>query len=118
MTVAVMILTGLAAGLLSGLLGVGGGTILIPVFIHFFKMDTHRAFGTSLAVIIITALFGAARYHASRMVDVKVFAVVAVFSVIGVLIGVNITLGLDAGLLKKAFAVFLVIVAVNMFFNS
>ncbi|HNV85684.1 MAG TPA: sulfite exporter TauE/SafE family protein [Candidatus Omnitrophota bacterium] len=118
MTFVLMILTGAAAGFLSGALGVGGGTVLIPAFMRFFGMETHRAFGTSLAVIVLTAFFGAIRYKMDHMVDLKVFAVVSVFSVIGVLIGAHISLGLEAGLLRKIFAVFLAVVAVHMFFKA
>jgi len=113
-----MTLTGIAAGLLSGALGVGGGTILIPAFMRFFGMETHRAFGTSLAVIVVTAFFGAIRYKMDHMVDLKVFAVVSLFSIIGVFVGAHISLGLEAGLLRKVFAVFLAVIAVHMFFKA
>ena len=53
-----IILGGLFAGFASGLLGIGGGVLLVPLLLYGFKLDIHQAIGTSLAIIIPTAIFG------------------------------------------------------------
>jgi len=113
-----MMLVGLASGCLGGLFGVGGGTILIPAFVHLFKMPMHRAIGTSLAVIVVTAAFGAMRYHFSRMVDWRVVLVVSIASIGGVLFTSQVALGMNGGLLQKLFAIFLFVVAIHLFFKA
>lgn len=118
MMIAGIALVGLLSGFLGGLFGVGGGTILIPVFVHLFKMPMHRAIGTSLAVIVATAFFGALRYQFSQMVDWRVVLVASVASVGGVLLSSQLALGMNAGLLQKLFAIFLFVVALHMFFKA
>ena len=104
-------------GIVSALLGVGGGLIFVPLFHYLLKMDMHQAVGTSLAIIVPTALMGAWKHSAHQFVDWKVFLFAVVFAVLGGFIGAQISIGLDAGVLKKVFAVFLLFVAAKMFFS-
>ena len=102
------------AGILSGLLGIGGGLILVPLFHYLLKMNMHLAVGTSLAIIVPTAIVGALRHAGGSYVDWKVFVFAALFAVLGSLIGANISVSLDAVFLRKIFAVFMVLVAIKM----
>ncbi len=113
-----MVVAGLAAGLLSGLLGVGGGVILVPVFVYLLKMDIHLAIGTSLAVIIPTALMGTFKHYLQHSVDGKVFLIVSVFAILGAFYGVHISLGLTGPTLKKLFAIFLFFLSLYMYFKG
>ena len=105
----------LLAGILSGLIGIGGGLVLVPLFHYLLKMNMHTAVGTSLAIIVPTALIGASRHASGNFVDWKIFLFSALFAVIGGFIGAGISMHLDAALLKKIFAVFLVLIAIKMF---
>lgn len=109
--------SGLAAGLLSGLLGVGGGALLVPVFIYLFKMDVHVAVGTSLAVIVPTALAGSLRYLAGHSIDGKMVLWISIFSIVGALLGAHVSLGLAAPVVKKLFAVFLFVLSLYIYFG-
>src|SRR3989338_10733312 len=105
------------AGIFSGLLGIGGGLILVPLFHYLLKMDMHLAVGTSLAIIVPTALVGTFRHASGNFIDWRVFIFSVVFAIIGGFIGAGVSMHLDVTLLKKIFAVFLILIAVKMFFQ-
>jgi len=107
---------GILGGFLGGLFGVGGGTVFVPLLMLLKGFDVHRAIGTSLLIIIFTALAGAAFHGRAGMVDWKAAIILGVFSVLGVWLGTKLSLKLDAGMLQRLFAVFLVAVAVKLFF--
>lgn len=104
----------LLAGVASGLLGIGGGIILVPLFHYVLKMNIHAAIGTSLVVIVPTALMGTWRYAAHQNIDWSIFVLAGIFSVLGGLIGASVSVNLDAALLRKIFGVFLLLIAIKM----
>ena len=109
-------LLGIVAGVLSGLFGVGGGTVLVPLFLYILKMDIHTATGTSLAVIIPTAIFGTLFQSSAGQVNWKIAIVVGVLACAGSYIGVKLNVVLPPQNLQKIFAVFLFIIAIQLFF--
>ncbi len=109
------IVIGFFAGMIGGLLGVGGGLVLVPLFHYLLKMDMHVAIGTSLAVIVPTALFGTLPNIASGNVQWRIFIIAAACTIVGSYLGAKISMNIDVSLLKKVFAVFLVLVAIRMF---
>lgn len=120
MSISILILAAvisLAAGILSGLLGIGGGLILVPLFHYLLKMNMHAAVGTSLAIIVPTALIGAYRHASGNFVDWRVFVFSTIFAVIGGFLGAGISMNLDVVLLRKIFAAFLLLIALKMFFQ-
>jgi len=114
--VVLTILISFFGGIMSALLGVGGGLIFVPLFHYVLKLNMHHAIGTSLAIIVPTALVGAWRHQLHGLVDWKVFVFAIVFSVLGGLLGSYISVGLDVAVLKKIFAGFLIIIAIRMLF--
>lgn len=117
MILALAALISLLAGVLSGILGIGGGLILVPLFHYVLKMDMHLAIGTSLAIIVPTALIGAFRHASGSFVDWRIFFFSAVFAVLGGFIGASISVSLDVVLLRRIFAVFLLLIALKMLFQ-
>lgn len=109
-------LIGVLGGFLGGLFGVGGGTVFVPLLMFLKGFDIHRAVGTSLVIIIFTALAGAFFHGKAGMVDWKAALLLGIFSALGVWLGTRLSLKLDAATLQRVFAVFLVAVAVKMFF--
>ena len=105
------------AGIFSGLLGIGGGLILVPLFHYILKMNMHQAVGTSLAIIVPTALIGAFRHASGNLVDWRIFVFSALFAIVGGFIGAGISMNLDVVMLRKIFAVFLLLIAAKMFFQ-
>ncbi|HHV35255.1 MAG TPA: sulfite exporter TauE/SafE family protein [Syntrophomonadaceae bacterium] len=111
------IAAGFAAGWLSALLGIGGGVVLVPMMMYFFKVPIQQAVGTSLAVIIPTALVGAWKHYNLNHLDTKLAVILAVGAVIGAYVGALSVNVISPDLLRKVFAVLLFITAVRMFIS-
>lgn len=109
---------GFLGGIASGLFGIGGGVVFVPLLILFSGFNPHLAIGTSLIAIIPTALVGAYRHFAARSVNFQTAILLIVFAVIGAWIGSGLSLKLDVGVLRKAYAVFLFVIAARLFFQS
>ena len=110
-----LILIGILAGGLSGLVGVGGGIIMVPLLVMFFSFNQHEAQGTSLAVLAVPVTAVAVfNYYKEGQINLKYAAIIAVFFVIGSIVGSKFALTLDQKVLKKIFAVVLVVIAGKM----
>ncbi|HEV2058851.1 MAG TPA: sulfite exporter TauE/SafE family protein [Solirubrobacteraceae bacterium] len=105
------ILIGLAAGVVAGLLGVGGGTLFVPALTIGLGLSQLDAEATSLLAIIPVALVGAVRQHAHGNVDVRTGAVLGVVAVAGALAGVAIANAVPQRALEVGFGLFLLFVA-------
>ncbi|WP_394759146.1 TSUP family transporter [Flavobacterium sp.] len=114
-----LIIIGLLAGILSGLVGVGGGIIMVPLLVLFVGFSQHQAQGTSLAVLAVpVTAFAVFNYYKAGYVNWKYALIIAVFFVIGSYFSSKIAIGLDQKMLKKIFSVFIIIVAAKMFFEK
>ena len=111
-------LIGIAGGFASSLFGVGGGVIFVPLLALFLQMNFHLAVGTSLAAIIPTAVVGTFRHFSHGQVDWRVACLLAVFAAAGAWMGAGVSLQLDVLVLKRIFAVFLVCIALRLFFTQ
>lgn len=105
---------GLSTGVLSGLLGVGGGVVLVPMLIFILGTEQHVAQGVSMLFIIPTALSGL--YHLTRckLVNLRVAALVASGAVTGALVSANFAQYIPADDLKKLFGAFVIISGLRM----
>ena len=106
MTIIITLVAGMFAGVLSGLLGVGGGLILIPIMIFLLDMSQHTAQGISLLVIIPTALAGIWQLHKAQLVNYKLALYLSIGAVLGALLSANFVQYIPADNLKKIFGVF------------
>jgi len=111
---AVTIGIGLVAGLLGGLFGLGGGAIIVPMLILGIGMNPALAIGTSLATIIPTALMATLRHSQLGHVDWKVAGLMAIGSVAGAYTGASLSAHVPADLLKRGFAILLLVTAARM----
>jgi len=111
-----LILMGLAAGTLSGLVGIGGGVIMVPMLIRLAMAEQHEAQGMSLAYMIITALVGffSYKYRFDVRLDYRAVALLTVGGVIGALVGSWGANHINAFWLRKIFAVLMVVIAAKM----
>jgi hypothetical protein len=117
-TVVILIIVGLLAGTMASALGVGGGIIFVPALVVILDFSQHEAQGTSLAVIIPTAII-ATIVHARRgRVDWRVALPVACGGVLGALAGAGLALQLDGALLRRLFAALLLVLAARMLLRS
>ena len=114
MTVVGLILIGLAGGAMAASLGVGGGIIYVPSLVAIFALGQHEAQGTSLAVIIPVAIVAATVHGRAGRVDWRTAALLGAGGIVGGLLGARLALSLEAPVLRKMFAVFLVLMAIRM----
>lgn len=110
--------TGIGAGIISGLVGIGGGVLLVPILLYVFKLDMHSAAGTSLAIIIPTSIAGAMSHFARGSVDWRLALLIGVGAVAGASLGTWIGSSLSAVTLKRIFAVILLIVSFTILLDS
>ena len=114
MTLVGYLAIGLVAGTVASSLGVGGGVVFVPALVIFFSFDQHVAQGTSLAVIVPTAIVGAWVHARAGRVEWPYAVPLGIAGVAGGVIGGGIALALDDALLRRLFAAMLVITAVRM----
>lgn len=107
-------LIGLLGGVASGLFGVGGGIVMVPAMIYFLTMDIKLAVGTSLAVIIPTALTGMLKHYQLGQVDWRVALSLIPMAVVGGYLGAWLTSSLSSANLKRMFGGFLVLVGIRL----
>lgn len=113
----ILIVIGLLAGIFSGLMGVGGGIVMIPLMIFALGFTQHEAQGTSLAVLAVpVTLIAAYNYYEAGHVNWKYAAVIAVTFVVGAYFGSKLAISIDQVLLKKIFAILLIVVALRLLF--
>ena len=107
---------GLMGGITSGLFGVGGGVVMVPAMMLFMGLTTHAAVGTSLLIIVPTALMGAWKHHTQGNLQIPIALALAPTAIIGGFIGAWLTKYLSSGDLKRAFGGFLVLVGLRLLF--
>ncbi|MFA6403416.1 MAG: sulfite exporter TauE/SafE family protein [Salinivirgaceae bacterium] len=118
-TLVLLILIGLLAGSLGGLLGIGGGIIMIPAMVYILGMSQHEAVGTSLAVMLPPiGMFAAYNFHKAGYINLKYALIMATAFMIGSFFSSKIAVTLPANIIQKVFSVFLILVAVKMFFTK
>lgn len=118
-TVLILVAIGVAAGMLSGFIGVGGGMIVVPALIYFLGLSQFEAQGTSLAMMIPPIGFlGVLNYYKSDAINIKYALIIAVFFVIGAYFGSKITLKLPPAKVKFAFGILMLYVAFRMVWTS
>jgi uncharacterized protein len=115
MNIFLYILLGVVAGIFSGLIGIGGGIVIVPVLVLLFGLSQHTAQGTTLALMVPPiGLLAALAYYKQGFVDLKIAAFICIGFFIGGLIGAKFALGIPETILKKIFGVVLLAVSVKM----
>lgn len=119
-TILILIIIGLSAGILSGMIGVGGGIIMVPLFVLFLGLTQHNAQGLSLAVMLPPVTFLAVYNYqkAGGGIDWRVALIVSLLFVIGGFIGSKIALQIDQRTLKKVFGFLMLFVAIKLIFTK
>jgi len=111
------VLVGIIAGLFGGAFGVGGGGIMVPIFVIFFGLSQHQAQGTSLAVMVLPIfIFAVWKYYAAGNVNVKMAVFVALGFAVGAFISSHYVQGVSDVNLRRGFGIALIIIALKMIF--
>jgi len=114
-TILIVITIGLAAGILGGMVGVGGGIIMVPAMVFFLAFSQQKAQGTSLALMLFpVGILGVWNYYRKGFVDMRVAGLLAVGFVLGSYLGSRFSLTLPQATLRHLFALVMLAVAVRM----
>jgi len=118
--IAGLLALGLAAGLMSSLIGIGGGIIIVPALVLVFAMSQKMAQGTSLVMLLPPiGIMGVLNYYKQGYVDFKVAGILIVAFVAGSYLGSKVAVNLPELAIKRIFGAFLMAIAIKyMFFNK
>jgi uncharacterized protein len=110
---------GLAAGVLSGLFGIGGGILVVPSLIFLAKFPTKLAIGTSLgAMLLPVGLLGAYAYYQQGNLNIKASMLIGLGLFLGAYVGARLAHQLSAPTLQRMFAVFILVMAVRLWIEA
>jgi len=116
---ALLVALGLVAGILSGLIGLGGGVIIVPALVFLFHLSQHQAQGTTLAMLVPPiGILAAWTYYRHGYVDLRIAALVGVGLMVGALLGAKIATNLSSQVLEKIFGVVLLLIAIKMIWGK
>lgn len=106
---------GLVAGVLSGLVGIGGGVVIVPALVFLLDFTQQKAQGTTIALLVPPIGFLAAlTYYRQGLVDGKVAAYICLGFIVGGLVGARIATGMPGAVLEKIFGTVLLLIALKM----
>jgi uncharacterized membrane protein YfcA len=116
-TVILLVIVGLAAGALSGMVGVGGGIIIVPALVFFLGFSQLQAQGTSLGLLLLPAgILAVWNYYKQGYIDIKVVGIMFISFVLGGWFGSKFALSIPQETVKKIFAIVLLLVGCKMLF--
>ncbi len=119
-TIMILLLVGLAAGMLSGLVGVGGGIIIVPALVFFLGFSQKMAQGTSLGILLLpVGIFAVSNFYKQGYINFNVVWIISFAFLFGSYFGSKIALSLPQETVKKIFAILMILIAIKLlFFDS
>lgn len=115
----ILLAIGLIAGILSGLVGIGGGIVIVPALIYFLGFTQHQAQGTVLFMFLLPiGILGVMNYYKNSYVDWRVALIMASTFVVGSFLGSKIAISLDKNMVQKVFGIIILIIAIKMIFSK
>lgn len=116
-TLIMLLVVGLAAGTLAGLVGVGGGVIIIPALVYFLGFSQKEAQGTSLGILLLpVGILASINYYKQGFIDIKIVLIVSAAFIIGGFFGSKLALSISQDVLRKIFGTLLLVLAIKMLF--
>ena len=116
-TILALLALGMVAGILSSMVGIGGGIVIVPALVFLFAISQKMAQGTSLVMLLPPiGLLAVINYYKAGYVDFKVAGILIIAFVVGSYFGSKIALNLPENTLKRIFGIFLMILAVKYLF--
>jgi uncharacterized membrane protein YfcA len=118
-TIVYLVLIGLAAGFLGGMIGIGGGVLIVPALILLLGLSQHQSQGISLAMMIFpVGILGVINYYKKGFVDFRYAGLLAVGFFVGSYIGSKFSLSLPQELVKKIFAGVMILLALKLLLSG
>ncbi len=119
MKYAIVLVIGTVAGLLSGMFGIGGGILIVPMLMYALKCSPHEAVGTSLAALLLpVGLLGAAQYYRNGYILVPHAVLLAVGIFLGAYLGARLSISLEGTVLERMFGGFLIAAGLWIVFHK
>lgn len=114
-----LLLIGLAAGLMSGMLGIGGGIVIVPLLVAFMGFSQQAAQGTSLGLLLPPlGILAVLNYYKAGYVDLKAVLIMSITFVLGSYLSSKFVVNIPETVVKKIFAVFLLFYSAKLFFGK
>lgn len=111
----ILLALGLVAGFLSGLIGIGGGIIIVPVLVYALHMDQKMAQGTTLFMFMLPiGILGVYNYYKAGQVDFKSALIISITFILGSYLGSKSALTIDTKIVKQIFAIAIILVGIKM----
>lgn len=118
-TLALLLLIGLLAGFVSGLIGIGGGIIIVPMLVYFVMVDQKTAQGTTLFMFILPiAALSVYNYYTAGYVNIKFALIMALTFLVGSYFGSKTAVTIDTKLVRQIFAVSIILIGIRMLWNK
>jgi uncharacterized membrane protein YfcA len=119
MQIALLAVLGLIAGVLAGILGIGGAIFVVPALVYLFGWEQHMAQGTTLAMLVPPiGILAAWRYYQAGNVDLKVAGILCVGFFVGGYFGGTLANQVSADTLRKVFGAALFLISLRMIFGK
>ncbi len=116
-SILILLILGLAAGFLSGLVGVGGGIIIVPALVYFMSYSQQQAQGTTLFMFLLPiGILGVMNYYKAGFIEFKTAAIIAVTFIAGSYFGSKMAITLDQKTVKQIFGALIILVGIKMVF--
>ncbi len=113
----ILLAVGLAAGFLSGMVGIGGGIIIVPVLVYFLGFTQHQAQGTTLFMFLLPiGILGVMNYHKQGYVDYKTALIICSTFIFGSYFGSKLSISLDQKTVKQIFGAIIILLGAKMLF--
>lgn len=111
----ILLCIGLIAGVLSGMVGIGGGIIIVPALVYFFGYSQHQAQGTTLFMFLLPiGILGVFNYYQAGHIEFKTALIIASTFFIGSYFGSKLSISIDQQLLKRIFGVIILLLSIKM----
>ncbi|MDQ5884612.1 MAG: uncharacterized protein QG556_952 [Pseudomonadota bacterium] len=122
----ILIFAGALAGLMAGLLGLGGATVMVPLYLYYFKLENtipefqqfHMAVGCSLAVIFVSSIVASIHNYRLKLIDYALVKKILPGLIVGIFVGTILSRWMDGLILKKLFSLFLMSLAIKLFISK
>lgn len=117
--VIILLLVGLFAGFLSGLIGIGGGIVIVPVLVYLLNFNQKTAQGTTLFMFLFPiGILGVYNYYKGGFLDYKTALIMGVTFIIGSYLGSKTVISMDTKIVKQLFGAFIILIGIKMLFNK
>ncbi|HQQ93133.1 MAG TPA: sulfite exporter TauE/SafE family protein [Bacteroidia bacterium] len=118
-TIYILLLIGLIAGFFSGLIGIGGGVIIVPLLVYALNMNQINAQGTTLFMFLMPiGILGVYNYYKAGQIDYKSGAIMAITFLVGSYFGSKTAVSIDTKIIKQIFGLFMVLIGIKLLLNK